>query len=199
MALHFFIIGVYVDDLIITGTSVSVIVKFKEEMSKEFDMTDLGNLSYYLGLEVEQAEGFIEIMQTSHEKKVLQRAGLIDCKPVKYPMESKMQIDVDTTCEAVNPTYYKSLVGGLRYLVYTRPDIAYAVRIVSHFMERPTALHLNAIKRICRYIKGTLNYGLVYTKGLGNYILSGFSDSDLDEIWRTGKAQAAWHFILTKV
>lgn len=95
-----------------------------------------------------------------------------DCKAVTYPMDFKLQIDADQDGEPVNSTHYKSLVGGLRYLVYTRPDIAYAVGIVSRYMEKPTVMHLNAIKRICRYVKGTLHYGLVYTKGRGNYILS---------------------------
>ena len=126
------------DDLIITGTSVSVIVKFKGEMSREFDMTDLGKLSYYLGLEVEQQKGCIKIKQTAYAKKVLQRAGLSECNAVKFPMELKLQIDADRDGKAVNLTHYKSLVGGLRYLVYTRPDIAYSVGIVSRFMERPT-------------------------------------------------------------
>lgn len=79
----------------------------------------------------------------------------------------------------MNTTQFKSLVGGLRYLVHTRPDIAYAVGVVSRYMEHPTNLHMNAAKRILRYVKGTLGFGLVYAKGAGNYILKGFSDSDL--------------------
>ena len=81
------VVGVYVDDLIITGPNLSEIVKFKGEMQREFDMTDLGKLSYYLGLEVEQGSGFIEIKQTSYAKKLLQRAGMSDCNIVKYPMD----------------------------------------------------------------------------------------------------------------
>lgn len=76
-------------------------------------------------------------------------------------------------------TQFKSMVGGLRYLVHTRPDIAYAVGIVSRFMERPTVMHLNAVKRIIRYVKGTLEFGLVYSRENGNNILTGYSDSDL--------------------
>lgn len=71
------------------------------------------------------------------------------------------------------------MVGGLRYLVHTRPNIAYVVGIISLFMERPTITHLNAAKRILRYIKGTLNFRLVYSKNSGNNVLSGYSDSDL--------------------
>lgn len=101
------------------------------------------------------------------------------CNPTKYPMDPKEQMSKDEGGKAVDATEYKSLVGGLRYLVHTRPDIAYSVGIVSRYMEKPTTMHLNAVKRILRYVKGTLNFGLVYSKGGGNNIVTGFSDSDL--------------------
>ena len=94
-------------------------------------------------------------------------------------MEYKLQLTKDETGEPVNPTEFKSIVGGLRYLVHTRPDLAYSVGVISRFMEHPTVTHLAAAKRILRYVKGTLNFGLIYTKGQGNYLLSSFSDSDL--------------------
>ncbi|XP_074362407.1 secreted RxLR effector protein 161-like [Apium graveolens] len=80
--------------------------------------------------------------------------------------------------KAVDASEFKSIVGGLWYLVHTRPDISYAVGIVSRYMERPTVLHMNAVKRILRYIKGTLDFGLVYSRKSGNHLLSGFSDSN---------------------
>ncbi|XP_074364362.1 secreted RxLR effector protein 161-like [Apium graveolens] len=104
---------------------------------------------------------------------------MTDCNPSKYPMEPKVQLVKDETGKTVNSTMFKSLVGGLRYLVHTRPDIVYSVGMISQFMERPTTMHLNAAKRILRYVKGTLNYGLIYRRGTGNYILSGYTDSDL--------------------
>lgn len=173
------IIGVYVDDLLVTGTSLSTIVKFKQQMSREFDMSDLGKLSHYLGIEVKQEGDHIELRQSAYARNLLEKAGLSDCNSAKYPMEVKLHIGKDEKGKAVDSTQFKSLVGGLRYLVHTRPDIAFAVGIVSRFMERPTMLHLNAVKRILRYIKGTMELGLVYMKGTGNYILSGYSDSDL--------------------
>ncbi|XP_074328340.1 secreted RxLR effector protein 161-like [Apium graveolens] len=94
-------------------------------------------------------------------------------------MEERLQLHKDEDGKPVDPTQFKSMVGGLRYLVHTRPDIRFAVGIVSRYMERPTVLHYNAVKRILRYVKGTLEYGLNYVRGSGNYILSGFSDSDL--------------------
>ena len=130
-------------------------------------------------MEVIQGAEYIEIRQSAYAKKVLDKAGMGECNTVNFPMEYKLQVHEDKTGEHLSPTHYKSIVGGLRYLVHTRPDIAYAVGIVSRYIQRPTELHLNAVKRICRYVKGTLDYGLIYAKGRGNYILSGFSDSDL--------------------
>lgn len=155
------------------------IIKFKEQMGEEFDMSDLGRLSYYLGLEVDQGDGYIELKQTAYAKKMLKKARMIDCNPVKYPMGHKLQLQKDERGEPGNPTEFKSIVGSLRYLVHTRPDTAYAVGVISRFMEWPTVLHLSATKCVLRYVKGTLNFGLVYKAGRGNYLLSGFSDSDL--------------------
>lgn len=173
------VVGVYVDDLFITGTSATVISQFKKKMNEKFDMSDLGKLSYYLGIEVSQKKGFTELKQTAYAKKLLDKAGLSECNSVSYPMEPRIQLSKDEEGRAVNSTVFKSLVGGLRYLVHTRPDIAFSVVLVSRYMERPTNLHMNAVKRILRYVKGTVDYGLIYAKGTGNYLLSGYSDSDL--------------------
>lgn len=110
---------------------------------------------------------------------MLEKWGIAECKPTKYPMEPALQLHKDESGKAVDSTEYKSDVGGLRYLVHTRPDIAYAVGVVSRYMERPTVLHWNAAKRIFRYLKRTVNYGLVYTKESSNNILSDYSDNDL--------------------
>lgn len=174
------IVGVYVDDLLVTGSDISLINWFKEHMGKNFEMSDLGKLSHYLWIEVNQMKDCIELNQTSYAKKVLERSGMGECKPTKYPMEPATQIHKDEKGKPVDSTAYKSVVGGLRYLVHTRPDLSFAVRIVSRYMERPTVLHWNAVKRILRYLKGTLSYGLVYSKASNNnMVLSGYSDSDL--------------------
>ncbi|KAL8089889.1 hypothetical protein AgCh_039374 [Apium graveolens] len=175
----FLIIGVYVDDLLITGSTVKNIQKFKEQMLLDFDMSDLGKLSYYLGIEVEQRRGIIELRQTGYAKRLLEKAGMLSCNPTRHPMEAKVQLSRDTTGKAVDSTMFKSLVGGLRYLAHTRPDISYVVGMVSRFMERPTVQHLNAVKQILRYISGTLEFGLTYAENSGNHMLCGYSDSDL--------------------
>lgn len=99
-------------------------------MSDMFEMSNLGKLTYYLGIEVEQGYGFIELKQTSYAKKILGKAGLAECNPTKYPMDPKEQLTKDMGGKRVDVTQFKSLVGGLRYLVHTRPDIAYSVGIV---------------------------------------------------------------------
>ena len=113
------IIGVYVDDLLITCTSISLIQKFKEQMSKKFDMSDLGKLPHYLGIEVVHMKEYIEMKQTSYAKKVLEKSGMTECTPIKYPMEPMVQLHKDENGKLLDLTEYKSIVGGLRYLVHT--------------------------------------------------------------------------------
>ena len=101
-------------------------------------------------------------------------------------MEHKLKLTKDEGGEIVNPTEYRSIVGGLKYLTHTRSDISFAVGVVSRFMEKPTMKHLQVVKSILRYIKDTLDYGLVYTKGERNITITGYSDSDMgnDEVDR---------------
>lgn len=172
------IIGVHVDDILVTGTRKSLIQQFKEEMSRNFDMSDLGRLSHYLGIEVIQTGEYIQRKQTSYTKKIIEKLGMAECKPTKYPMEPMLQLHKDESGKVVDSTKYKSAVGRLHYLVNTRPDIAYAVGVMSRYMDRPTIMHWNAVERILRYLKGTLSYGLVYSNGSSNNMLSGYSDSN---------------------
>lgn len=176
---EFLIVAVYVDDLLVTGSSMENVNKFKKEMNKEFEMTDMGKLSYYLGIEVNQGRNGTELKQSAYARKLLLKFDMAECNAVKYPMEPKEVLNKDAKGKAVDETKYRSIIGGLRYLVNTRPDLAYSVGVVSRYMERPTTMHYNATKRILRYIKGTVNHGLVYSRGVGNYILSGYSDSNM--------------------
>lgn len=190
------VVSVYVDNLLVTGTSIKEVSKFKNQMNMQFEMTDLGKLSYYLGMEVKQGVGFIELKQAAYARKILEKAGMAECNPVKYPMDPKESLTKDEHGEAVDPTKFKSVVGGLRYLVHTRPDIAFSVGMISRFMERPTVLHQNAAKRIMRYIKGTVDFGLIYTRDSKNNMLTGFSDSDLGGYTEDRKSTAGMVFYL---
>ncbi|XP_023736146.1 uncharacterized mitochondrial protein AtMg00810-like [Lactuca sativa] len=172
------IVGVYVDDLIVTGDSDLEVEHFKEQMSKKFEMNDLGMLSYYLGFEVNQHDGAVTLKQVVYAKNIIVKTGMTDCNPCKYPMEPKLELTKDKEGEEVNITDYISVVGALRYLTHTRPDISYVVGLVSRIMERPTVQHMKVVKHILSYVKGTMDHGLVYTRGSKETIITGYTYSD---------------------
>jgi len=172
------VVGVYVDDLIIAGGNGDDINIFKEQMKGTFKMSDLGLLHYYLGLEVSQTEAGITICQSSYAAKILETAGLSGCNPSTTPMEPRLKLSKVSTAPAIDATMYCGVVGTQRYLVNTRPDLAYSVGYISRFMENPTTEHLAAMKRVLRYVTGTLHHGCFYQKRKEAQLL-GFSDSDL--------------------
>ncbi|XP_042400836.1 secreted RxLR effector protein 161-like [Zingiber officinale] len=150
---------------------------FKRAMTKEFEMTDIGIMSYYLGIEVKQRDDDIFISQERYAKEILKKFDMNNCKPVGTPVECGIKPHKNQDGEKVDPTLFKSLVGSLRYLTCTRPDILFGVGLVSRYMEAPTTSHLKIAKRILRYIKGTINYGILYAFS-DNFMLVGYCDSD---------------------
>jgi hypothetical protein len=172
------LLGIYVDDLIITGSSERGITAFKEEMKRAFRMSDLGKLSFYLGLEVLQNKDGIMVTQTAYAQRILEKCGMGDCNPCTTPTENRLKLTKNSTAATVDATEFRSTVGSLRYLVHTRPDITFAVSYVSRFMERPTVEHQAAVKHVLRYIAGTLRFGCWFAKGTEETRLTGFSDSD---------------------
>ena len=167
----------YVDDLMFTGSSHSMIQDFKLSMKKEFEMTDLGLMKYFLGIEMQQGEDGIFISQSKYAKEILEKFAFEDCHPIDTPVEFGLKLTKEGEGKLVNPTYFKSLMGCLRYLTCTRPDILFGVGLVSRFMETPRTSHLKAARRILSYIKGTVDHGLFYSQN-HNLELVGFSDSD---------------------
>jgi hypothetical protein len=147
-------------------------------MMNEFEMTDLGLLSYYLGIEVDQKNDYITVRQSGYARKVLGQFGMQDCNSTKVPTDPGCKLDSDKEGVPVDSTEYRRMVGCLRYLLHTRPDLSYSVGVTSRFMEKPTVMHVKAIKQILRYLHGTLNLGLVYVRGGSAGHLAGYSDSD---------------------
>lgn len=174
------IICLYVDDLLITGSDPEEIKEFKLTLNQEFEMTDLGELSYFLGLEFVKTEEGMIMHQQKYVLEILDRFGLIECKSISNPCETSSKLEECSEEEKVDATMYKQLVGSLRYLCNSRPDICYAVGVISRFMNEPRKSHLIAAKRILRYVKGTANYGLVFpaNRGEDQLDLIGYSDSD---------------------
>jgi hypothetical protein len=176
------IVGVYVDDLIITGGDAGAVSRFKAQMMSTFRMSDLGLLSYYLVLEVTQGAAGITLRQAAYAAKILEKAGLAGCNASATPMEPKLKLLKEGTTPSVDATEYRSLIGSLRYLCNSRPDLAYLVGYHSRFMEAPRQEHLAAVKRVLRYVAGTLYWGLHYHPGKKNGgapKLLGYSGSDL--------------------
>ncbi|XP_020578757.1 uncharacterized protein LOC110023608 [Phalaenopsis equestris] len=159
------------------GNNPSMFEKFKEAMTKEFEMTDIGLMAFYLGIEVKQMEDGIFISQEGYAREILKKFKMENSQSIKTPVECGVKLSQFDEGKRIDPIFFKSLVGSLRYLTCTRPDILYAVGLVSRYMETPTVTHLKTAKRIMRYIKGTIDFGLFYSSS-NNFKLVGYSDSD---------------------
>lgn len=164
-------------DLIFIGNNSAMIENFKRSMMVEFEMSDLGKMHYFLGIEVIQSASEFFISQKKYAQEMLVRFRMADCNPASTPMEMGLKLVRDPEGRKIDNTLYKQIVGSLMYLTATRPDIMHAVSIISRYMEFPTEMHLVAAKRIFRYLQGTLEYGLFYKKGEKSSLI-GFTDSD---------------------
>ena len=151
---------IYVDDIIITGSSTSVIDSVIQSLSREFAVKDLGKLSYFLGVELLPHKAGLFLTQRQYILNLLNRNKMAEARPISSPMSSSSQLSLLAGVEFSNPTLYRSTVGALQYLSITRPDVSFAVNKVCQFMHRPTDIHWSEVKRILRYLKDTINYGL---------------------------------------
>ena len=172
------IVSLYVDDLIFIGNDRIMCDEFKNSMMLEFDMSDLGEMKHFLGIEVKQCVDGIFICQRRYAKDVLARFGMEDSNAVKNPIVPGTKLRKDEGGIRVDETLFKQVVGSLMYLTVTRPDMMFSVSLISRFMARPTMAHWLAAKRILRYLKGTINLGIFYRKQESNPELMAFTDSD---------------------
>ena len=138
----------YVDDMVITGDDVSGIQQLKEFLHTQFEMKDLGHLSYFLGLEVSKSSSGYSLTQTKYASDILSRAGITDSKVATTPTETNLKLLPGDGEPLSDVTRYRQLVGSLVYLTVTRPDIAHAVHLVSQFMSAPTTVHFATMLRI---------------------------------------------------
>ena len=128
---------IYVDDMILTGRDSEEIKKLRGKLFEEFEMKDLGELRYFLGIKVTRSENEIFISQKKYVLDLLAETGMIDCKPVDTPMAANHGLQIREKGKPTNKKQYQRLVGKLIYLAHTRPDIAYTVGVVSQFMHNP--------------------------------------------------------------
>ena len=175
--INFIVVSLYVDDLLVTGSNEELVRKFKEDMKKIFEMTDLGEMAYFLGMEIKQKNGEVFICQKKYAKEILKKFRMDECKSVDTPMCQKGKLSKRDEAEPVDETFYRSIIGCLMYLTATRSDILYSVSLLSRFTNCTTETHLIAAKRVLRYVKGTLNFGIKFCPSQ-DYSLQGYSDSD---------------------
>jgi Reverse transcriptase (RNA-dependent DNA polymerase) len=168
---------IYVDDMIITENDEEGIRELEEKLFKEFEMKHLGGLKYFLGIEVTRDKEGIYLSQRKYILDLLCETGMLDCKPVDTPMMPNLKLEAYTDHTPTNVDKYQRLVGKLICLAHTRPDIAYAVSIVSQFMHSPKEEHLEAVMRILRYLKGTPGKGIVFRRN-SHLQVSAYSDAD---------------------
>ncbi|CAN6563652.1 unnamed protein product [Malus baccata var. baccata] len=166
----------YVDDIILTCSSSTLIDDVIVELTKEFDMKDLGQLSYFLGLQVSYQSGGLFVSQSKYIKDLLNKVDLQDSKPCPTPCLPYHRLLKDDGDPYHSPEQYRSIVGALQYVTFTRPDIAFSVNQCCQFMHSPMTSHVVAVKRILRYLSGTLDYGLHFKPG--QLHLQAYSDAD---------------------
>ncbi|BBH00217.1 multidrug resistance-associated protein 9 [Prunus dulcis] len=163
------IVSLYVDDIVYTGNCHTMIEEFKQDMMEKYEMTDLGLLHHFLGMGVIQTPTSIFLHQRKYASTLLSRFGLNDCKPVVIPLVPTEKLSKDDGSGSTSEEQYRKIVGSLLYLTATRPDIMFAASLLARFMHCPTNKHLGTAKRVLRYVKGTLDYGLEYVKGKGQF------------------------------
>jgi hypothetical protein len=166
-----------VDALVFTGSNEEMFAEFKALMKREFDMTDLGKMKFFLGVEVVQNDEGIYLSQNALE--ILERFGLENANSVRNLMVPSIKLMKNEDGKQVDMTQYKQMVCSFMYLSVNRSDLMFVVSLVSRYMERPISLHMQAIKRVLRNVKGSVDLGICYKRGVvSDEMLMAFSDSD---------------------
>ncbi|GJR13100.1 ribonuclease H-like domain-containing protein [Tanacetum coccineum] len=166
----------YVDDIVLTASSESFLQQIIGFLHKEFAMTDLCSLNYFMGISVTRDSSSLFLSLQKYASEILERADMVNCNSSQTPVdtESKLGADGDPVSDR---TLYRSLAGSLQYLIFTRPDISYVVQQICLYMHDPRKPHFSALKRILKYVQGTLNYGLQLFS-LSTTDLVAYSDAD---------------------
>ena len=158
------IVQIYVDDIIFGATNGSFCEEFSKSMHSEFEMSMMGELNFFLGLQIKQLKKGTFINQAKYVRDLLKKYNLEEVKAKSTPMGSSIKLDMDEKGKPVDQTKYRGMIGSLLYLTASRPDIMYSVCLRARFQAYPKASHLNVVRRIFRYLKGTIDIGLRYLK-----------------------------------
>jgi hypothetical protein len=171
------IVQVYVDDIVFGGSSNSLIACFAEHMSREFEISMMGELQFFLGLQIKQSKEKTFVHQAKYTKDIVRKFKMEDSKAMVTLMSTTTALDADEDGEHVDQKEYRSMIGSLLYLMVTRPDIQFSVCLCAHLQASPRTSHRQAVKRIFRYLRHTPDFGLWYSVS-SSLALHGFSDAD---------------------
>ncbi|XP_022751424.1 uncharacterized protein LOC111300070 [Durio zibethinus] len=189
------IVSLYVDDLLVTGSKSALMKDFKLQMQEIFEMTDMREMSYFLGMEIHQDQQGIFICQRKYANEILNKFGMENCKPVNTPLAQNEKLIKEDGANKVDGSIYRNLVGCLLYLTATSPDIMYAVNLLSRFIQNPSELHFKAAKRVLRYVKGTSELGIWFKKNESSRLV-GFTDSDWAGSHKDMKSTSGYVFFI---
>lgn len=182
---------VYVDDLIISGSTVFVINTFKTYLSQCFHTKDLGISNYFLGIELARSPTGIYMCQRKYVLDIPKETGLLAAKPVDFPLERNHKLAIDKSDHLDNAAPYRRLVGKLIYLCNTRPDLSYSIHVLSQFMHKPHIAHWNAALRVVKYLKGTPGQG-VLLRADNDLSLTAWCDADWAACPITRRSLTGW-------
>ncbi|GJT28141.1 retrovirus-related pol polyprotein from transposon TNT 1-94 [Tanacetum coccineum] len=158
------LVHIYVDDIIFASTNTAMCNEFPNQMTPKFKMSMMGQMSFFLGLQISQSPRGIFINQSKYAYEIVKKYGMLTSDSINTPMVEKSKLDKDLQGNPVDATLYRGMIGSLIYLTSSRPDLIYAVCLCARYQAKPTEKHLNAVKRIFRYLKGTINMGLWHLK-----------------------------------
>lgn len=168
---------IYVDDIIFGTTNATLGKEFSKSMQAEFEMSMMGELKYFLGIQINQTSEGTYVHQTKYVKEILKKFNLNESNMAKTPMHPTCCLGKDEVSKKVDQKIYRGMIGSLLYLTATRPDIQFSICLCARFQSDPRESHLTAVKRILRYLKGTTNVGMSYRKS-DKYKLVRFCDAD---------------------
>ncbi|KAI3701418.1 hypothetical protein L6452_26471 [Arctium lappa] len=171
------LVQIYVDDIIFGATDENLCQEFAFLMKSKYEMSMMGELTFFLGLQIKQTSEGIFICQNKYIRYLLKKFDFENCSSMKTPMVPPLKIHADSTGKSLDITNYRGMIVSLLYLTASRPDIMYATCLCARYQANPKESHLAAVKRIFRYLKGTMDLGLWYPKDSG-FDLIGYSDSD---------------------
>ncbi|KAL2933741.1 Retrovirus-related Pol polyprotein from transposon TNT 1-94, partial [Bienertia sinuspersici] len=186
---------VYVDNLLIAGNDEDHITKVKEFLSSNFYMKDLGAIRYFLGIEIDRSHQGFFLSQKKYAQDLIKEYGMNKAKPLRLPLESNQKLHMQAGDPLPSPTDYQRLVGKLIYLTITRPDIAYVVHVLCQFMHQPSTVHMQAAKRVLRYLNHSPEQGILLASNSAA-TLTAYTDSDWAGCPNTRKSTTRYCILL---